>query len=224
MGKFIDVPSGKTIAKGYLSLPASNSGPGLIVLPAWWGLNDFFKALCDRLAGEGFVSLAPDYYGGKIAATIDEAQALRASLDRKALDKDLKAMAGFLLAHPAVSRPRLGVVGFSLGANIACSLARNLPKEVAALVTFYGKGGGNFDKLQAAVLSHGAEHDEWGAAPKAMEKFENKLKAVGLETRFYTYPDTGHWFFEENIQEAYREEAAQLAWERTVKFFREKLV
>ena len=223
MGKFIDVPVGNISSKSYLSLPASNSGPGVLLLPAWWGLNDFFKTLCDRLANEGFVALAPDYYGGKVAATVEEAAGLEGSLDHQAVIETSKAIVSFLLAHPSVNRPRLGVIGFSLGAYLACSLAPTLPDEIAALVTFYGIGEGKFEDMRAAVLSHGAERDEWDAAPKDMAAFEAKLKAAGLETHFYTYPDTDHWFFEENVPEAYRRDAAQLAWERTLTFLREKL-
>ena len=65
----------------YLALPASGKGPGILVLHAWWGLTPFFKELCNRLAEQGFVALAPDLYHGPTASTVDEAQALVDSAD-----------------------------------------------------------------------------------------------------------------------------------------------
>ncbi len=66
--------------KGYLALPEQSSGPGVIVLHAWWGLNPFFKTLCDRLAAEGFVAFAPDLNKSKIAQTVDEAKQVMSEL------------------------------------------------------------------------------------------------------------------------------------------------
>ena len=67
--------------QGFLATPASGKGPGVLVLHAWWGLNDTMKALCERLASEGFITFAPDLYHGKIAVTIPEAEALGRVVD-----------------------------------------------------------------------------------------------------------------------------------------------
>src|SRR5438046_3220896 len=72
---------GRTIS-GYLAVPEQGSGPGVLVLHAWWGLTEPFRQVCDRLAEAGFVALAPDLYRGKTTAAIEEAQALGAALDR----------------------------------------------------------------------------------------------------------------------------------------------
>src|SRR5262245_38063893 len=98
----------------YLSLPTSGQGPGVLLLPAWWGLNPFFKQLCERLAGEGFVALAPDLYHGATAQTIDEAIQLRDGLERTQANKEVLAALDYLVGHSAVNQPRLGVIGFSL--------------------------------------------------------------------------------------------------------------
>ena len=70
-------PTDKGFATGYLALPPSGAGPGVLVLHAWWGLNDFVRGTCDRVAAAGFVALAPDLYRGAVATTIEGAQALR---------------------------------------------------------------------------------------------------------------------------------------------------
>ena len=72
-------------AEFYLAQPKSSSGKGVLVIHAWWGLNQFFKDLCDRLAGEGFFALAPDLYHGKTASTIDQAKKLRSSLKQESV-------------------------------------------------------------------------------------------------------------------------------------------
>ena len=67
--------------QGFLAVPPTGSGPGVLVLHAWWGLNETIKAFCTRLAAAGFVALAPDLYHGKIADTISDAEALGGALD-----------------------------------------------------------------------------------------------------------------------------------------------
>src|SRR5918911_3972456 len=76
-------------ARGYLAMPERGQGPGVLVLHAWWGLNDTMRAVCTRLAGAGFVALAPDLYHGKVADTIAGAEALVKALDTN----DLQARA-----------------------------------------------------------------------------------------------------------------------------------
>src|SRR5690349_15296178 len=98
----MDYQAGQKTNKGYLALPPSGAGPGILVLHAWWGLNEFFLALCDRLAKEGYVALAPDLYDGSVASSIEEAEALLEGLDSEAAQqKALQALAA-LQQHPAV--------------------------------------------------------------------------------------------------------------------------
>ena len=209
-------------AKGYLAIPESGTGPGVVVLHAWWGLTEFFKEICRRLAKEGFVALAPDLYGGATASTIGEAKRLRSAMDRNMANKGLQAALDYLRSHPAVSGSNVGLIGFSLGGHLALWLARNKPKEVAAVVVFYGTGGGSFAKVQAAFLGHFAEKDPYASA-RSVQKLEERLQSAGREVTFHVYPGTGHWFFEEDRPDAYDADAARLAWERTVKFLQARL-
>jgi carboxymethylenebutenolidase len=195
----------------------------VIVLHAWWGLNDFFKTLCRRLADAGFVALAPDLYHGAVAATIAEAKQLRSQVDRSTVNKEMSATVAYLAQHPAVQSKSLGVIGFSLGAHWALWLADHHPASISAVVLYYGTSGGRFSKTQAAFLGHFAAHDTWGAGTQSVQALETRLHAAGRTTTFHTYPNTQHWFAEDDRLEAYDGEAARLAWERSIAFLRSHL-
>ena len=79
------------VSDSYIAKPATGTGPGVLVLHAWWGLNDFFKTFCQRLAQEGFITLAPDLYHGQIAATVEDAERLHGLLDDKKAAAELLA-------------------------------------------------------------------------------------------------------------------------------------
>ena len=215
----VEFAVGNQIASGYLATPASGSGQGVVVLHAWWGLNDFFKTLCRRLADAGFMAFAPDLYHGAVAATIAEAKQLRSQVDRDSVNKAMSAAVAYLEQHPAVQGKSLGVVGFSLGAHWALWLADHHPKSIAAAVLYYGTSGGRFAKTRAAFLGHFAEHDAWGASAQSVQALEMRLRAAGRTATFHTYPSTQHWFAEDDRLDAYDPEAARLAWERTLEFF-----
>src|SRR5436190_10222055 len=115
---------GRTIS-GYLAEPSHGSGPGVVVLHAWWGLTQPFRQVCDRLAEAGFVALAPDLYRGKTTASVEEAQALGSALDRdvERVRGDIAGAMQFLRQHDAThlahGRGKLALVGFSLGGAYA---------------------------------------------------------------------------------------------------------
>ena len=209
--------------RGYIALPPSQSGPGVLVCHAWWGLTPFFTQVCDNLATEGFIALAPDLFHDATAQTIEEAKQLRSQVDRKQTKKEVRTAIDYLSAHSAVSVAHLGTVGFSYGCGYAIEAARLRPKIVKAISLFYGTGGGKLDKTQAVFQGHFAENDEWGANPKKAQRLEKRITDANQTAHFYIYPETTHWFFESD-NEAYNDEAAQLAWRRTIKFLHEQLV
>lgn len=202
----------------YLALPRTGAGPGILVVHAWWGLTPFFKALCRRLAGRGFVVLAPDLYHGQTAETVDEAKRLRGRLKQQQAAQELQLATECLHGLDGVTGPAIGVMGFSLGARFALELSVARPKEVEAVVAFYGTSQGNYAPAQAAYLGHFAETDPFVAA-SGVKKLEKSLSAAGRPVAFYTYPGTAHWFFEKDRPEAYNAAAARLAWQRSLKFF-----
>jgi carboxymethylenebutenolidase len=219
----IEFPVNEKTASGYLALPASGKGSGVLVLHAWWGLNDFFQQCCERLAQAGFVVLAPDLYHGKVASTIDEAKQVQSTFHYEQHMEEIKGAVAFLRSHPAVRSRALGAVGFSMGAAYALLLSTLLPDQIAAVVSFYGAyTEPDYSKARAAYLLHFAEHDEW-ESEEDMEKLGPTLRAAGREATVYRYPGTIHWFFEENRPDAYNADAARVSWERTLAFLRQHL-
>lgn len=203
---------------GYFAAPASGNGPGVLVLHAWWGLTPFFKEVCDRLAGEGFVAFAPDLYHGRTAATIDEAKELQSTLDGDETYKEISAAIEHLLAHEAVQGSRIGVVGFSMGG----AWALMLEEHIGAVVVFYGTTDPKYVSVDAAILGHFAEQDEFDPREEVLQ-LEQAIRAGGRDVTFHFYPEAQHWFFESDRPGYYHADAAGLAWQRTVEFLRKQL-
>ena len=187
---------------GYSAKPNSGKGPAVLVLHAWWGLNPFCKKLCDRLSAEGYVVFAPDLYQGKIATTVEEAKFLRSKLNQKNAYADLLSTVDELHHLETVTSKSIGVMGFSIGARFALELSAEKPEAIGAVAAFYGTSNVDYSTSTAAYLGHFAEKDEWVAA-SGVKKLERTLKSAGRPVNFYTYPGTGHWFFEEDRLDAY---------------------
>lgn len=210
---------------GFLALPAGGTGPAVLVLHAWWGLNETIKSVCNRLAGEGFVAFGPDLFYGKVAVTREEAEALSSSMEAdggKQVRADVAAAADFVAGHARTRGPGFGVIGFSFGVDYALMLAADDPDRVRAVVVFYGTGPADHTRSKAAYLGHFAETDEFQPAAR-VEKLESALRAAGRPVTFHQYAGTGHWFFEPDRSDAYRHDAAQVAWKRTISFLKETL-
>jgi carboxymethylenebutenolidase len=213
----IQADDGRTI-DAYLAVPENGSGPGVLVLHAWWGLTDVFKQVCDRLAQEGFVALAPDLYHGKTATSVDEAEQLASKMmESEAAPQDVNASLSYLLQQSGRSGKSFGAIGFSLGS----SYALELKNPVTAIVTFYGTTYPEHIQAKADFLGHFAEGDEFEPVEQVRE-LEAYIRSSGRHASFFVYPGTHHWFFEENRPE-YNPEAARLAWERTIEFLHQRL-
>ena len=212
-----------TQPEGFLARPPAGGGPAILVLHAWWGLNDFFRSFCSRLANEGFLVFAPDLFHGAVAATIEEAKQLISNEQPEKVAEDVAAALDFLRGHEAARGGPVGVIGFSFGAYYAVQLSCLRPDTVRAAVLFYGIGEGSFDKSRAAYLGHFGEKDEYEPAP-GVQDLESALRKAGRPVDFHTYPGTGHWFFESSRADAYHPQAAEAAWERTLTFLRRELV
>jgi len=206
---------------GFLSLPEQPNAPGVLVFHAWWGLNPFFKSLCDRLAAEGFVAFAPDMREGHIATTIEDAKQLLNELDEMKNQAVIEAGISFLRNRPEVSYEAFSIIGFSMGAGWSLVATEEYPQDIGKAVLFYGNYSDlQFSNAKADILGHFAEVDEWEPAEE-VSKTENNLRTAGLNPVFHKYPNTSHWFFEEDRPE-FNAGASELAWTRTLEFLRTK--
>jgi carboxymethylenebutenolidase len=207
--------------QGILAIPPTGKGPGVLVLHAWWGLNDTMKAFCTRLAESGFVAFAPDLYHGKVADNIADAETLGNALDTNQLQAkaEIADATHFLHERVGQSEHGLAVIGFSLGVYYTLDLAAADPEHIRSVVIFYGTGDGDYSSSRAAYLGHFAENDEFEPQSN-VDDLEESLRRAGRPVTFYRYRDTGHWFFEPDRTQAYNQAAASLAWDRTLAFLK----
>ena len=206
----------------YLALPPGGKGPGVIVLHAWWGLNEFMRSFCDQLAHAGFLVAAPDMYHGSIARTIPEAKKMLSKMKHEPANHEIAVAIGYLLNHPANTCRQTGLVGFSMGGYMALGAAQAAQFPIRGVVTFYAARAGDYSASQAEYLAHFAEKDPY--EPKSgIKAFQKALNTAGRPSEFLTYPGTGHWFFESDRPDAYNPQAAELAIERTTAFLKDKL-
>jgi carboxymethylenebutenolidase len=204
---------------GFLALPPAGKGKAVLVLHAWWGLNDTLKAFCTRLAEAGFVTFAPDLYHGKVADTIPGAEALAQALDYPQARAAVAQAAAFIKERAGSPDTGIAVIGFSLGAFYALDASVNAPDLIRSVVLFYGTGPAEFSQSQADYLGHFAQNDPYEPSDN-VDGLEAALKQAGRPVTFYRYPDTGHWFFEPDRVEAYNPAAASVAWDRTLAFLK----
>lgn len=207
--------------QGFLAVPPTRKGPGVLVLHAWWGLNDTMKAFCTQLAESGFVTFAPDLYHGRLADNIADAETLGKALDTNQVQAkaDIADATMFLNERVGQADRGLAVIGFSLGAYYALDLAAADPEHIRSVVIFYGTGGGDYSNSRAAYLGHFAEKDEFEPQSN-IDNLEESLRHAGRPVTFYRYSGTGHWFFEPDRSQAYNQAAASLAWDRTLAFLK----
>jgi len=208
-----------TIKSGLLTLPKSGKGSAIMLLPAWWGLNDFFRNLSTRLARNGYVVWTSDYYGDKHASSVKEAYKYKATLNQKVIFDNLLNTSELLRHSDFVTRDTLSIIGFSMGARFALELSEAKPKSISEVIIFYGTSIIDYSKTQAAYQGHFAEIDEWFAASGAA-KLMKLLQKREREVEFYTYKGTKHWFFEKNCKDRYKPKEAELAWKRTLLFLK----
>jgi carboxymethylenebutenolidase len=212
-------------AYGYLRLPESGSGPGVVVIQEWWGLTTHIASLVDRLAADGFVALAPDLYGGATTHDAEEAGRLMSELPLDVAARDLAGAVDYLLERDDVIGEQIGAAGFCVGGSFVLNLAVQEGGKVAAVVAFYPVGPlpEDYSGLQADVLVVVAENDTYNP-PDAAEELAARIEAgTGRRPEIERYP-AGHAFVnDENLIGTYDSEQAKRAWDRALGFLHQHL-
>jgi carboxymethylenebutenolidase len=229
MAETVEFQSNGDTAAGYLVKPPAGSGPGVVVIQEWWGLDSGIKEMADRLGAGGFVALAPDLYHGDLAGhdEMDKAGRLMQQLPPERAARDMSGAVDYLAGHDAVTGDAVGVVGFCMGGMLSLILAANRPDKIKAVVAFYGFPQGDTEPdwsgLTASVRGHMAENDDF-FGPDAARSLEEKLKAMGKDVTFTIHPGTGHAFMgPHNAMGTLDEELAAQIWPEVVSFLHEKL-
>ncbi len=218
-GQMVEFSSNGRKASGYLSVPEKENGPGVVVIQEWWGLVDHIKNVCDRLAREGYVALAPDLYHGTTTKSPDGAGKLMMALQIDQAEKDLRGAIQYLLDHEVTTGTKVGVIGFCMGGALALYAATKNP-QVGACVVFYGIHPNvkpDLPNLQAPLLGIYAERDGF-VTPQSVRELERQLKTLGKSVEVHIYPNADHAFFNDDRPEVYNEKAAQDSWKRTTEF------
>ena len=229
MGANIEFASNGDTDAGYLVLPAGGSGPGVVVIQEWWGLDSGTKDVADRLGREGFVALAPDLYRGVLVGhtEMDKAAQMMTSLPPERAARDMSGAVDYLANHEAVTGDGIGIIGFCMGGMLSFLLATGRPDKVKAVLAFYGFPQGDsepdWSKLQAPVRGHMAENDDF-FGPDAARALESKLQGMGKDVQFTIHPGTGHAFMATHNALGTRDEAlAETIWPEATSFLHTQL-
>ncbi len=217
-------PKGNGSIKGYLARPAKGKKfPAVLVIHENRGLNPYIEDVARRLAKAGYMALAPDgltSVGGYPGDDQKGAAAFR-TVDGKKMTEDFVAAALWLKARKDSNR-KLGAVGFCFGGGMVNQLAVRLGKDLNAGVAFYGRQAGADDvpKISAPLMLHYAGNDQGVNA--GIATYEAALKANNRKYEVFMYEGKQHGFHNDTTPR-YDAEAAKLAWERTLEFFKKNL-
>jgi carboxymethylenebutenolidase len=221
----IDSPRGNGRIGGLFARPAQTSGnlPAVLVIHENRGLNPHIEDVARRFAVAGFLTFAPDGLStvGGYPGTEEEGVKLFATVDKPKLIEDFIAAAYWLKKHP-LSNGKLGVVGFCYGGGVSNNLAVRLGDDLQAAVPFYGgqAPAAEVPKIKAPLLLHYASND--ARVNAGWPAYEEALKANGKTYTMHMYEGKNHGFHNDTTPR-YDEEAAKLAWSRTIEFFQKYL-
>ncbi len=210
--------------RAYLARPKGDEKlPGVVVIHQNKGLDPHIEDVTRRVALEGFLALAPDALTplGGTPEDPEKAPSLIQKLDNQSTIQNYLAAVRYFKTHPA-STGKIGAVGFCWGGGIANQVAVNSP-DVLAVVPYYGPQPVSEDvpKIKASLLLHYAGLDE--RINKGIPAYEEALKKASIDYKIYMYEGAQHAFNDDTNPARYKKEAAQLAWQRTISFLKEKL-
>jgi len=211
------------VAANFVLPKGDKKAPGVVVIHEIWGLNPHIEDVARRFAVEGFMAIAPDALS-PLGGTPEDSQKafpMMRQLDNDTAVKDYVAAAKYLQNHPR-SNGNVGVVGFCWGGSMTNKVAVNWP-DLKAAAPFYGgqPEPGDVPKIKASMMLHYAGNDD--RVNQGIPAFEKALKKASIDYTLYMYEGAEHAFHNDTNASRYNKEAAQLAWKRTIDFFRKKL-
>lgn len=210
----INTPQGREVLAA-LARPGTGRAPVVILFHEWWGLNDQIKVMAREFAAQGYLALAIDLFGGRVATEPGAARELTQTVKPAEAADTIAAWSQWLDNHPDGNR-RKGVVGWCFGGGWALNASTLLPMD--ATVAYYGRvnlPAEQLAKLKGPVLGHFARQDQF-INGEVVSEFERNMKAVGKPFTIHWY-DAGHAFANPTGNN-YDKEDAQLAWRRTLDF------
>lgn len=211
---------GDELVYGYFSAPSDvfEPLPAVIVIHEWWGLNDNVRVMADRLAGEGYMVLAVDLYGGEVADSPADARELMLEVveNPEQARANIRAAYEFLSATGA---PRIGSLGWCFGGGWSLNAALLFPNDLDASVIYYGQVTSDEEALRPVntpILGLFAAEDT-GIKVATVEAFRATLEALRKDYEIEIYPGVGHAFANPTGRN-YNAEAASDAWSKTLAF------
>lgn len=222
--EFITYPAATGEMKAFMARPKKGKKfPAVIVIHENRGLVPHIQDVTRRMAGEGFLALAPDALSpvGGTPEDISGVGELFKKLNGDETTKNFVAAVKYLKTHPK-SNGKVGCTGFCWGGAMTNNVAVNSP-ELNAAVPYYGRTPApeDVEKIKAPVMAHYAGND--AGINAGIPAFEEALKKYNKEYKIFIYEGASHAFNNDSNKERYNEQAAKLAWERTTQFFKEKL-
>jgi carboxymethylenebutenolidase len=217
--------SGKDTVEAYLCVPEGKGPfPAVMVIHEWWGLNEWVRSAAERLAGEGYVTLAIDLYRGHVAGSSDEAHELMRGVPEDRAARDLKAGVAFLRGMKSVIPGKVGSVGWCMGGGYSLQAAVSIP-ELAATVICYGRlvtDSAAIAGMRSPLLGIFGAQDR-GIPEASVREFQETGRSLGKEIDVTIYPDAGHAFMNPGNKDGFREKDAEDAWGKIGSFFKSKL-
>ncbi|HSH00923.1 MAG TPA: dienelactone hydrolase family protein [Anaerolineae bacterium] len=204
-----------TELSGYVAYEAGQDPrPIVIVLQEWWGLNDHIKEVTERIAREGYVALAPDLYHGEVTTEPDEARKLVMALSQEEAVVEIQQAIAYLKGE-GYTTDKTAVIGFCMGGGLVAATAANTP-DLNAGVIFYGQplAIDEARQVKAAMMTHLGTEDR--ISQVNVEMMHAIFEESGIPNEFHIYEGAQHAFFNDTRESSYDEEAAKLAWERTL--------
>ena len=193
--------------------------PAIIVIHEWWGLNDNIRAMADRLAGEGYIVLAVDLFGGETATSTEKArlQMLRVVENPNRAAENIRQAVEFV--NTTAGAPRIGSLGWCFGGGWSLNSAVLFPDQIDASVIYYGQVTDDEDRLHSIdspILGLFGAEDK-GITVESVQRFEGALERLRKSYEIHIYPGADH-AFANPTGNAYNAEAAEDAWRRTLEF------